>query len=781
MTSEISLTLVILGISVILFITERIGVDLVALLVLSALTLTELVTPEEALSGFSNTAVVTVWAVFILSAGLTRTGVTRWVGSQMMRLCGSGEMRLVLVIMVVSAFMSAFMNNVGVTAMLLPVVLDISRRTNRSPSKLLIPLAFSSVLGGMTTLIGTPPNILVSQALADFGETPFSFFDYAPVGVLVALGGILFLTLFGRFLLPDHSTAKDFGSPDRDMSDAFAIHESLFVLSLPKDSRMAGKCLSESRLGSALGLNVIGIIRDRQTKLAPAPDELLLAKDRLLVIGSPNKLLELQDKRQFMVEEGELSVRDLITDRIKIIELGFSSESPLIGKNLEEIGFRQKYDCIVLAIWRDDHPLRTNLEHIPLQKDDMLLIQTPVDQMRELIASPEFGAHRTSIRESYHLDERLMLISLPEGSSLCGKTLIESHLGDSYGLGVLGVIREGVIQLMPDPSETMMTGDTLLVKGKAGDIMSMHDLQELEIDEDVVPSMEKIESEEAGTFQVMLSPQTALDGKSLRQINFREKYGLSVLAIYRGGHTHRANLRDMPLRFGDALMVFGTREKLNLLANEPDFLVLTEKAHAPPRVRKALIAVALMVGVVLSVGVGWLSISVAAVTGAALMVLSGCLSMTEAYRAIEWKAIFLIAGMLPLGIAMQSSGAARFLADQVIAVTQPFGIMLLLSSLFLLTVLASQVMPNPVVAVLMAPIAMTTASDLGYSVHAFMMLIAIAASNSFLSPVAHTTTAIIMGPGRYKFKDYVRVGLPLVIVTLVITLLVLPEFWPLAP
>jgi di/tricarboxylate transporter len=537
----------------------------------------------------------------------------------------------------------------------------------------------------------------------------------------------------------------------------------------------------ESRLGSALGLNVIGIIRDGQTKLAPAPDELLLAKDRLLVIGSPNKLLELGGKRQFVIEEGELSVKDLITDRIKITELGLSSESPLIGNTLEDVSFRQKYECIVLAIWRDDHPLLINLEDVPLQKDDLLLIQAPADQMRALIASPEFGAHRTSIRDNYHLDERLMLIGLPEGSSLCGKTLTDSHLGDTFGLGVLGVIREGAMQLMPNPSESLKAGDTLLVKGKAEDVFVLHDLQELEIDEDAIPLMKKIESEEAGTFQVVLSPQTSLDGKSIRQISFREKYGLSVLAIYRGGRTYRANLRDIPLRFGDALMVFGTREKLNLLANEPDFLVLTEKAQAPPRVKKALIAVALMVGVVLSVGLGWLPIAVAAVTGAALMVLTGCLSMTEAYRAIEWKAIFLIAGMLPLGIAIQSSGTARFLADQVIAATQPFGVMVLLASLFLLTVLASQVMPNPVVAVLMAPIALVTARDLGYSVHAFMMLIAIAASNSFLSPVAHTTTVLIMGPGRYKFRDYFKVGLPLVVVTLVITLLVLPEFWPLVP
>jgi di/tricarboxylate transporter len=661
--------------------------------------------------------------------------------------------------------------------MLLPVVLDISRRTNRSPSKLLIPLAFSSVLGGMTTLIGTPPNILVSQFLVNFGQAPFAFFDYAPVGVLVALGSILFMALLGRFLLPDHAKVSE--KPERDMSEAFAIRERLLVVCLPADSHLAGKSLIESHLGSALGLNVIGIIRGGQTKLAPSPHDLLEAKDRLLVIGKPQKLLELGHKQQLVIEDQQLSVKDLITDKIQIAEIGLSPESPLIGKTLEDTSFRQKYGGIVLAIWRENHPIRTNFDEIALREDDLLLIQAPTDQVRELIASPEFGVHRTSIRDSYQLDERLMVISLPADSSLCGKTLIESHLGDSFGLGVLGIIREGAVELMPDPSEVLLAGDTLLVKGKAEDVSILRDLQELEIDEEAEPKIEAMESQDAGTFQVVLSPQTSLDGKSLRQINFREKYGLSVLAVYRGRHTHRSNLRDMPLRFGDALMVFGAREKLKLLASEPDFLVLTESTQAPPRVKKALVAVMLMIGVILSAGVGWLPIDVAAVTGAALMVLTGCLSMTEAYRSIDWKAVFLIAGMLPLGTAMQSSGTARYLAEGIITLMEPYGIEILLISIFLITVLASQVMPNPVVVVLMAPIALTTASHLGYSVQAFMMLIAIAASNSFLSPVAHTTTVIIMGPGRYKFKDYFKVGLPLVIVTLVITLLVLPEFWPL--
>ena len=781
MSNDILLTLIILGISVILFITEKISVDLVALLVLSALALTKLVTPEEALSGFSSPAVVTVWAVFILSAGLTRTGIAGWLGRQLLRLGGSGDIRLMLVIMGTAGFMSAFMNNVGATAMLLPVVLDISRRTNRSPSKLLIPLAFSSLLGGMTTLIGTPPNILVTNALKDFGHQSFNFFDFGLVGVFVALGGMLFLAFFSRFLLPEGDHTRLNRKNVHDMSDAFAIHKHLFVLCLPEDSHLAGKTLMESRLGSALSLNVVGIVRNGHTELAPGPDALLQSNDRLLVTGRPDALLNLGHEKQFVVEKDKVSAADLISEDINITELALCDDSPLIGKTLMEIGFRQKYSCIVLAIWRDTGVLRSNFENVPLRKDDLLLIQGNNDQIIELIASPEFRTYRTSPRDTYDLDKRLMLVSLPEGSTLYGKTLKDSHLGDRFGLGVLGIIRDGLIELMPDPSEELQVGDMLLVKGRANDVFVLNDLQELEIDEQASPTLADMEDEEISTVQVVLAPQSSLAGKTLRQINFREKYELSVLAIYRAGRTYRSDLRDMPIRFGDALLVFGRRGKLNLLADEPDFLVLTEKVKAPPLSKKAPISGLIMAGAILSVAVGWLPIEEAAVTGVALMVLSGCLTMAEAYRAIEWKAIFLIAGMLPLGIAMQNTGTARFFADQVISLTEPYGGTILIAGLFLLTLLASQIMPNPVVIVLMAPIALTTAADLGYSPYTLMMAIAIAASSSFLSPVGHPANVLIMGPGGYKFRDYFKVGLPLVIVSMVITLLLLPVFWPLTP
>jgi di/tricarboxylate transporter len=332
---------------------------------------------------------------------------------------------------------------------------------------------------------------------------------------------------------------------------------------------------------------------------------------------------------------------------------------------------------------------------------------------------------------------------------------------------------------MPVANEILYAEDKLLVKARPESIDTLESLHEIKIETDTHPRYADIETDQVGLLEVVISPQSSLPGKTLRETQFREKYGLSVLAIWRGGTTKRSGLRDIQLRFGDALLVFGPRDKLNLLGIEPDFLPLTEAAQPPPLLKKAPMAAALMMGVVVSVGVGWLPTAIAAVLGAALMLLCGCLRMGEAYRAIEWKAIFLIAGMLPLGIAMQTSGTAEFLAREMVGFLEPFGSRALIAGLFLLTALASQVMPNPVVTVLMAPVALSTAASQGLSPYAFAMTIAIAASASFLSPVAHPSNILIMGPGGYKFSDYIKVGFPLVMITLALTLFVLPIFWPL--
>jgi di/tricarboxylate transporter len=418
------------------------------------------------------------------------------------------------------------------------------------------------------------------------------------------------------------------------------------------------------------------------------------------------------------------------------------------------------------------------LENIPLLSDDVLLVQGRRDQIDDLREDSDLLISPLSSVDEYNLAERLMVVRVPMDSNLVGRTLVESRLGDAYGLGILGIVRQGSTILMPAPEERLEGGDTLLVKGKLSDFMMIEGLQHLEVETQTPPALGDLETEETGLAEAVLSPHTTLVGKSLREINFRAKYGLSVLAIWREGRAYRSNLRDMALRFGDALLLYGPRERFRMLGSEPDYLVLTEEAQEAPNLKKAPAALLVMAVVLLPVILGWIPIAISAVVGVVLMILTRCLTMEEAYRSIEWKAIFLIAGMLPLGIAMEKTGAARYLADAVLALSGDLGPIGVMGGVFTLTALASQVMPNPAVAVLMAPIALNTASDLGISPYPMMMAVAISASAAFLSPVGHSANLLVMGPGGYRFSDYIKVGLPLTLVVFIVVLLVMPIFWP---
>jgi di/tricarboxylate transporter len=346
---------------------------------------------------------------------------------------------------------------------------------------------------------------------------------------------------------------------------------------------------------------------------------------------------------------------------------------------------------------------------------------------------------------------------------------------------VVGIIRDGATRLMPDPQETIRAGDTLLVTGSPDTLLRLQRPRDLVIDARSLQDLAQLESDRIGMAEAVLSPHTSLAGKTLRQLRFRDKYGLNVLAIWRRGRAYRSNLPDMPLEFGDALLLHGLRDRLRLVSSDPDFLVLTQVAQEDLDPSKAPLTVLIMAGVLLPVILGWLPIAIAAVVGATLMILTGCLTMDQAYRQIEWKAVFLIAGMLPLGIALEKTGAARLLAEGVVSLVGGLGPTAVVASLFLLASLTSQVMPNAAVAVLLAPIALNTATDLGISPYALMMTVAVSASASFLSPVAHPSSLLVLGPGGYRFTDYLKVGLPLTLIVLVVVLLALPVFWPLAP
>jgi di/tricarboxylate transporter len=579
--------------------------------------------------------------------------------------------------------------------------------------------------------------------------------------------------------LPDRDISRQTaGGAPADYKEFYDLQDSMVMVQLPDDSNLAGKTLGKSKLGSILGLNVVAIIHDGQTQLAPSTETVLQIGDRLLLEGRLDQLTEFRDRQHLVIEDEKIAIERLISSGIQLVELELTPDSPLIKRTLRQIDFRHRYAVIVLAIRRGETVWRTNLENIPLLAGDNLLVQGDQTQLNTLRAETDFVSSPPQSAQVYQLEERLMLVRLPEDSALIGKNLIESRLGESFGLGVMGIIRQGETHLMPDPQEQLQAGDTLLVKGNREDLLTVDGLQTLRIESEPPPALSDLETAEVGLVEAVLSPHTTLVGKTLREIHFRAKYGLSVLAIWREGRAFRSNLGEMALRFGDALLLHGSRDRIQLLGSDPDFLVLTEEAQEAPRTNKALLAVLIMVVVLLPVILGWVPIAIMAVVGVGLMVLTGCLTMDESYRAIEWKAVFLIAGMIPLGIAMQKTGAASFVATWMVELLGVYGPTAVMAGLYVLTSLTSQVMPNPAAAVLLAPIALNTANDLGISPYTLMMTVAVAASAAFLSPVGHPANLLVMGPGGYRFSDYIKVGLPLTLVVLVVVVLVMPIFWP---
>ncbi len=602
MTTDIALMLLILAASIFLFIVGWLRVDVVAILVLLTLTLTGLITPQEAFSGFASPATITVWAIFIVSGGLFHTGVANLLGDRLFKLGGRSPSRLIALLMTTVGLMSGVMNNVGATAVLMPAVVTMSRKARLSVSRLLMPLAFGSLLGGMTTLISTPPNILVSDALRTAGLEPFGLLDFAPVGLAALAAGVGYMALIGYRLLPKRS-----------------------------------------------------------------------AQERLAEVAGPN---------------------------VELVDL-------------------------------------------------------------------------------YRLGERLFRARIPTGSPLIGKTLAESGLRENFGLSAIALKRGGHAQLDLDKDTVLRRGDELLIEGMVDHLVWAQETGYLDVQPEVGIHDRDLQSAAVGIAEVLLSPHSRLPGKTLSDIHFREKFNLTVLAILRDGKPTRTGLAHIPLRFGDTLLVQGPRQQIRILQHDPDFVVLSDLEDGMRvRANKAPLAAGLLLVMLVPVVIGWLPITASALLAGVLMVITGCLTMDEAYQSIEWKAVFLVAGTLPLGIAMEKTGTAAFLAGLLVNLVGGFGPLALLAGFYILANLLTQFMSNAAIAVLLAPIALGAARQTGASPHALLMAVAVASSASFLTPVAHQSNVLVMGPGGYRFGDYLKAGLALDLLVFVIALIILPLLWP---
>jgi len=582
MTLQIGIVLFLLVASVVVFAFEWLEVDLVGLLIVGILIVTGILPPDQAFSGFSNSAVIMIGGLFVISGGLYHSGIPDTIGRKIYQYSGRSEGRLLVFVMSAEIAVSAFMNNVAATAMFLPGVTALAKKAQINVSKLLIPLAYASMLGGTCTLIGTSTNIAVNGLLQAYKIKPFGFFEYTPIGLAIAIGGIVFVFLTAKYILPNH------------------------------------------------------------------PQE-------------------------------EFAARDYIAE---VVVLPYSD---LIGKLLSQSG---------------------------LEKLDLL----PV-----------------------------------------------------------GILREGQQVLTPSVQLFVQARDIVLVQGRAEDVLKIKKIEGLQMREDV---REQPSRKITNVIEVEIAPRSFFIGKTLKQTNFRQRYGLSVIAIYRKHEEVQEKIGLLPLRFGDVLLIQGPQTRIDQMRLDENFLFLNDIDYKIYHHGKALTALSIFAVVVLLGGLGFLPIAALAFLGALAMVLTRVLPLKDAYGSMEWSLLMLIAGMTSLGLAMERTGTADFLAREIIALHQSPSPLFLLAVFFLLTVLLTQPLSNAAAALVVLPIAVHVAIAQGVNPRSYAMAVSIAASCSFLTPL-EPACALVYNPGKYRVLDFLRAGTGLTAMVFLIAMILIPILWPL--
>lgn len=591
MTVEMIIVLALVVVAVVLFATEKYPIDLVALIIMAVLLLSGIISAEDGLSGFSNTATVTVGAMFILSAGLFKTGVVNALGAWVVKMYRFNFWIALAATMVLTATLSAFINNTPVVAIFIPIMLAVAREIKKSPSTLLMPLSFAAMFGGVCTLIGTSTNILVSTIAERYGQAPFGMFEFTPLGLIFFGCGTAYMLAIGIRLIPKRRGEKT-------LTDEFGMGDYLTEIVLEPEAQSIGKTVAKCHLVTEVGVEILEVIRDGKHLRLPPSRTVLQAGDVLRIVGNVEKIKQLQERE----------------------------------------GIRLKSDMS----WKD--------------KD-------------------------------------------------------------------------------------FQTDDTTLV-------------------------------------EAVIAPNSPLEGRTLKQVRFRDIYGATVLAIRHRGTLMRDHVGTTKLQAGDSLLIEARTDDIDRLKEHEAFVFVSEVGLPEFRKTKIIPALAIIAGVVGTAALGFLPIVVAAIVGTVLLVLTGCITLEEAYKAIDWKVIFLLAGTLTLGVALEKTGAALFISQFLVDSFGDYGPVALVAAFYLLTTLLTETMSNNATAVLLAPVAIATAQGLQVDPRPFLMAICFAASASFMTPVGYQTNAMIYSVGRYQFSDFLRIGTPLNILFLILATIFIPHFWP---
>jgi di/tricarboxylate transporter len=591
MTIDMLIVFCVIVLAVFLFASEKLPVDLTAILVMAILLLTGIVSPKEGISGFSNTATMTVGAMFILSAALQKTGAVTFLGSVSSKVFKFNFWVGLIGTMIIVGVVSAFVNNTPVVAVFIPILLGLAAKNKISPSRLLMPISFASMFGGVCTLIGTSTNILVSSIAVQHGLPAFGMFEFTKMGLVFFGVGIVYMALFGVRLIPVRE-AED------NLTDKYRMNDYLTDIVLEEGAKSIGMRVEDSPLVKELEIDVLEVIRNRQRLLVPVSDIVLKENDLLRVRCDIKQLQQLK----------------------------------------ERMGIQMKSDC----------------------------------QLHD---------------EDFRCDALLLT-------------------------------------------------------------------------------------------EVVVAPNSRLIGKTIKSSYFRNVFRATALALRHRGQLYNTGFADTPLSAGDAILVEARKENYEALKGDKNFVIVSDIDLPQYRKDKIIPAVLIIAGVIVTAATGILPIMVGAIIGAILLVTVGCITLEEAYDAIDWKVIFLLGGIISLGVALETTGAAVYLSGKLILFLGGMGPMAIVAALYLLTVLLTSVMSNNATAVLLAPIAIAAATALGVSPKPFLMTIAFAASASFMTPVGYQTNTMIYGVGRYKFADFLKVGTPLNLIFWILATLLIPFFFP---
>lgn len=575
--------------ALVLVLSGRLRADFVALLVVAALGLGRILPVKAVFAGFSSSVTVTIAGLFVITAAFEETGAVHWFSERVAGFLGQGQRSVTGVFMVAGAFASLVMSTIAAAAVLVPASVQVSRRTQVPESKVLMPLGFGTLLGGMATLF-TSANIIVGGALEAQGQSALTMWDFLRVGGLTAIAGIVFMLTVGYRLLPSHPSAGRKAVGEADLQRTYRLAERLWEVQVPRQSEISSRTLADSALGSRLGLTVIAIWRGKEAIMPPSPQEVVLPEDILLVLGRE-------------------------------------------------------------------------------------------DRVRQL--------------------------------------------------GAMGLV---------------------VGRGRA--------------EKSVGPALP------VGLSEVVIGPRSNAIGHTLKDLRFRNRFGLTTVALWRGGRSYRTDVGDFELDAGDALLMVGPQQAINELSSEPGFMVLEEEAGIPPRARgRAVLTVAVAGLALIASALSWVPMAEAMLGGAVALVALRCLSMEQAYRAIDWRVILLIGGFMPLGTALVDTGLTSMLTTALGRWLSGAGPLVLLAVLYLIAAGLAQLVGGQVAALIIAPIAISLALHLGIDARAAGVTVAVACSAAFLTPIAHPVNLLTMGPGGYVSSDFLRVGWGLLTTCFVVSLI----------